>query len=153
MLRSTFKARTVAAALLLAAGVTVGCATAQTGNTAATGNPSRPVLAQANMPAHTTGQFKGIKAHIGHAIHSTVSGRQILAVSDDFVIPDTPAPHWQVVDSQGNVYLLQQFKIKDGKYNRQITLPTYVNDVAKVQVWCSYAEALLGEASFETPVK
>lgn len=152
MLRSTFNARSVAAALLLAAGVTVGCATAQTGSAGA-GNQSRPVLAQANMPAHITGTFKGIKANTGHAIYSTVGGRQVLAVSDDFVIPDTPAPHWQVVDSQGNVYLLQQFKIKDGKYNRQITLPTYINDVAKVQVWCSYAEALLGEASFETPVK
>ena len=68
------------------------------------------------------------------------------------MIPDTPAPSWQVVDSGGNVYLLNQFRIKSGT-NRQITLPTYIQDVQKVQVWCSYAEVLLGEASFNMPVK
>jgi hypothetical protein len=67
--------------------------------------------------------------------------------------PDTPAPHWQVVDSKGNVYLLPQFKIKGHKTNPSITVPAYVKDVAKVQVWCSFAEALLGEASFPAPVK
>ncbi|MGQ0666409.1 MAG: hypothetical protein ACT4O4_05180, partial [Nitrospiraceae bacterium] len=29
-----------------------------------------------------------------------------------------------------------------------ITLPAYVSDVAKVQIWCAFAEVLLGEASF-----
>ncbi len=29
----------------------------------------------------------------------------------------------------------------------------YIADVAKVQIWCSWAEALLGEAAFESPVK
>jgi len=28
-----------------------------------------------------------------------------------------------------------------------------VKDIAKVQVWCSFAEALLGEASFPAPLK
>ncbi len=53
--------------------------------------------------------------------------------------PDTPAPHWQVVDSKGNVYLLPHFKIKGDKTNPSITVPA--------------AEALLGEASFPAPVK
>jgi hypothetical protein len=57
-----------------------------------------------------------------------------------------------VVDSKGNVYLLNQQRIKDGKTNRKITLPPYIHDVAKVQTWCSFAEALLGEASFSIPI-
>jgi len=102
---------------------------------------------------HQTGPFAGVKANTGHAIHSVANGRDILNVSDDFVIPDTPAPHWQVVDSSGNVYLLNQFRIKDGRVNRQITVPAYVKNIVKVQVWCSFAEVLLGEASFSKPMK
>jgi hypothetical protein len=98
-----------------------------------------------------TGQFQGPKANTGYAIARRDNGRLILSVSDDFKIPDTPAPSWQVVDTAGNTYLLNQFKIKGGT-NRQVRLPTYVKDVAKVQVWCSYAEVLLGEAPFASPV-
>jgi hypothetical protein len=76
-----------------------------------------------------------------------------MTLSDDFKIPDAPAPHWQIVDSQGNIFLLQRLDIKGGKFNRQITLPSYIKDVAKVQIWCAWAEALLGEASFPDPVK
>ena len=79
--------------------------------------------------------------------------RQIQALSEDFRVPDTPAPHWQVVDSKGNTYLLQRLSIKDNGYHRTITLPTYVHDVAKVQIWCAWAETLLGEASFDPPVR
>jgi hypothetical protein len=113
--------------------------------------PSVQLAAKADQ--HRTNQFKGAKANTGYAIHQTLNGRQVLSVSDDFVIPNTPAPSWQVVDSRGNVYLLNQFKIKDGKTNRQITLPTYIEDVQTVQVWCSFAEVLLGEASFASPVR
>jgi hypothetical protein len=101
---------------------------------------------------HSTSKFQGIKANTGTASHSKEGNRDFLAVSDDFKIPDTPAPHWQVVDSKGNVYLLNQLRIKDGKTNRKIPVPSYVHDVAKVQIWCSFAEALLGEASFPQPV-
>ena len=73
-----------------------------------------------------------------------------MKVSDDFVIPDTPAPSWQIVDSKGNTYLLNQFRIKGDKTNREITLPGYIKDVAKVQVWCSFAEVLLGETTFDS---
>jgi len=31
-------------------------------------------------------------------------------------------------------------------------VPSYVRDIARVQIWCAFAETLLGEASFETPV-
>ena len=103
--------------------------------------------------AHSTTMFAGVKANTGKAVHSKEGNKDVLAVSDDFKIPETPAPHWQVVDSKGNVYLLNQMRIKDGKFNRKITLPSYIQDVAKVQVWCSFAEALLGEASFPAPIK
>jgi hypothetical protein len=36
--------------------------------------------------------------------------------------------------------------------NRSITLPAYVRSVAKVQIWCAWAEANLGEAVFPTPI-
>ncbi|MCK6486209.1 MAG: hypothetical protein HUU22_05230 [Phycisphaerae bacterium] len=102
---------------------------------------------------HTSTTFKGAKVNAGFVTHEHKDGRHTLTWSDDFKIPDTPAPHWQVVDTKGNVYLLNRLKIKDDKENRTITLPTYVKDIAKVQIWCAYAEALLGEARFEPPVK
>ncbi|HKA01332.1 MAG TPA: hypothetical protein VKE70_32685 [Candidatus Solibacter sp.] len=48
---------------------------------------------------------------------------------------------------------LQRLVIKEDKYNKSITLPSYIRDVAKVQIWCAWAETLLGEASFDAPVK
>jgi len=77
----------------------------------------------------------------------------ILTLSDDFVIPDTPAPHWQVIDTRGNAYLLQRLKIKGDKFNKTITVPSYVHDIAKVQIWCAWAEVNLGEASFAKPLE
>lgn len=101
---------------------------------------------------HTSSMFSGVKANTGSVTHATVNGRGVLTLSDDFKIPDAPAPHWQIVDSTGNTYLLQSLNIKGGKMNRTIEVPAYIHDVAKVQIWCAYAEVLLGEASFETPV-
>ena len=102
--------------------------------------------------AHTTSVFMGVNANTGTATHKTENGRMTLTLSDDFKVPDAPAPHWQVVDSKGNVYLLQRLVVKGDKLNRTITLPSYVKDVAKVQIWCAWAETLLGEASFDKPV-
>ena len=45
--------------------------------------------------AHNTGQFQGPKANKGHVTHSTRDGKSVLTLSDDFVVPDTPDPHWQ----------------------------------------------------------
>ena len=102
--------------------------------------------------AHSTTMFVGVKANTGKAMHTREGGKDVLAVSDDFKIPETPAPHWQVVDSHGNTYLLQRLVIKGEKFNKTIEVPAYVPDIAKVQIWCAYAEVLLGEASFERPV-
>jgi hypothetical protein len=102
--------------------------------------------------AHTTTKFEGVKANSGTATHGRQGNNDTLTWSEDFKIPDTPAPHWQVVDSKSNVFLLQRLKIKGDKENRTITIPSYVHDVAKVQIYCSWAEALLGEASFAKPI-
>ena len=101
---------------------------------------------------HTSGPFKGPKANTGTVTHSKQEDKNVLTLSDDFKAPETPDPHWQVVDSQGNVYLLQKLMIKGGKINKSITLPSYIHDVAKVQIWCAFAETNLGEAAFESPV-
>ena len=100
------------------------------------------------MDTRTTNQFAGPKANTGTATLKTENGQRTLTWSDDFTIPQTPAPHWQVVDSSGNTYLLQRLVIKGDKQNRTIVVPSYIKDVAKVQIWCAYAEVVLGEASF-----
>ena len=102
--------------------------------------------------AHTTSKFEGVKANSGTATHGRSGNNDTLTWSEEFKIPDTPAPHWQVVDTKGNVYLLNRLVIKGDKQNRTITLPVQINDVAKVQIWCAYAEVLLGEASFAKPI-
>jgi hypothetical protein len=101
---------------------------------------------------HRSGPFKGLKANTGFVTASMDGGKIVLALSNDFQTPDTPDPHWQVVDSKGAIYDLQKIAIKDNKMNRKITLPAYVRDVTKVVIWCAWAETNLGEASFEKPI-
>ncbi len=103
----------------------------------------------ADMSTRTSTPFKGVKANTGRATLSWVDGKRTLTLSSDFKVPDAPAPHWQVVDGRGNTYLLNRLDIKEGKVNRMIVVPAYVPDVAKVQIWCAWAEVLLGEATFE----
>jgi len=103
--------------------------------------------------SHKSGPFQGVKANTGYVTHTTENGNSVLTLSDDFKSPDTPDPHWQVVDSNGNAYLLQKLSIKGDKMNRKITVPKYVPDIAKVQIWCAFAETNLGEAAFEHAVK
>ncbi|MBH0209406.1 MAG: hypothetical protein HP495_13025, partial [Nitrospira sp.] len=55
---------------------------------------------------HTTSKFEGVKANSGTATHGRSGNNDTLTWSEEFKIPDTPAPHWQVVDTKGNVYLL-----------------------------------------------
>ena len=109
-------------------------------------------LASDKLQSHTSTKFEGPKANTGTVTHSIENGKNVLAVSEDFTVPQTPDPHWQVVDSKGNVYLLNRLPIKDDKVNRKITVPSYIRDIAKVQIWCAFAETLLGEATFEKTV-
>jgi hypothetical protein len=112
-------------------------------------------ISAAAQDMHTSSQFQGPKANKGHVTHSTRDGKSVLTLSDDFVVPDTPDPHWQVVDSDGQVYLLDKLKKKallGDRYKKDIVLPSYVKNVSKVIIWCAWAEANLGEASFSSPV-
>jgi hypothetical protein len=109
-------------------------------------------ISLASEGPHMSGAFHGPKANTGFVSHSHENGKSILRVSPDFKVPDTPAPTWRVVDSKGNIYTLDAFKIKGGE-KRQVTVPSFVPDIARVQVYCAWAEVLLGEASFPTSVK
>jgi len=105
---------------------------------------------------HKSSNFQGPKANKGLVTHSNRDGKSVLTLSDDFVVPDTPDPHWRVVDSDGNTYDLDKLKKKallGDKYQKEITLPNYVKNVKKVIIWCAWAEANLGEASFESAVQ
>jgi len=100
-----------------------------------------------------TGKFSGAKVNAGTVTHVVQRGKNVLTLSSDFQVPDTPDPHWQVVDSKGTVYLLQRLNVKGDRVNMSITLPAYIKDVAKVQIYCAWAEAVLGEASFTNTLK
>jgi len=111
--------------------------------------------ALAQSGSHTSSQFQGPKANKGTVTHSIKDGKSVLTLSDDFVVPDTPDPHWQVVDTDGNVYLLDKLKTKafiGSNYKKEIVLPSYVKNVSKVVIWCAFAEVNLGEAKFSSPV-
>ena len=111
----------------------------------------------ARMDTHMSSQFQGPKANTGTVTHFAENGKSILKVSADFKVPDTPAPTWRVVDSKGDIYTLDAFKIKGtlgtNAEKREVEVPSYIKDIAKVQVYCAWAQVLLGEASFSSPIK
>jgi hypothetical protein len=111
-----------------------------------------PAFAVDKGTTHTSTRFQGPKANTGTVQHLYENNTSILRVSSDFKVPDTPAPTWRIVDSKGTVYTLDAFKIKGGE-KRQVNVPAYVQDIAKVQVYCAWAEVLLGESSFAPAVK
>ena len=104
--------------------------------------------------AQTSTTFAGAKVNGGTVTQTVKDGKRVLTLSGDFQVPDTPDPHWQVIDSKGTVYLLQRLPVKQlaglakDRINTTITLPAYIKDVAKVQIYCAWAETVLGEASF-----
>ncbi len=112
----------------------------------------------ASAQGQTSRPFSGAKVNSGTVTHMMKDGKHMLTLSDDFKVPDTPDPHWQVVDSKGNVFLLQRLGAKSlggiakDRINMSITLPAYIRDVAKVQIYCAWAEAVLGETSFTMPL-
>ena len=105
----------------------------------------------ADRMSHTSSMFQGPKANTGTVVHSYENGKSILRVSSDFKVPDTPAPTWRVIDSKGDIYTLDAFKIKAGE-KREVEVPSYIKDIAKVQVYCAWAQVVLGEAAFQTAV-
>lgn len=112
------------------------------------------LAAPAAAQSHVSKPFAGVKVNGGTVTHSVENGKHVLTLSDDFKVPDTPDPHWQIVDAKGRIYLLQRLGVKNlgglvgDKINRSITLPAYITDVAKVQIYCAWAEAVLGETTF-----
>jgi hypothetical protein len=117
------------------------------------------VLLTATMAAaqtQTSKPFSGAKVNAGTVTSTMKDGKTVLTLSDDFQVPDTPDPHWQVVDSKGQVFLLQRLGVKNlggvvkDRINMSITLPSFIKDVAKVQIYCAWAEAVLGETSLST---
>jgi hypothetical protein len=100
----------------------------------------------------TSTKFTGRAVTEGTVTASPQNGKTMLTLSGDFVVPGSPDPHWQVVDANGAVYLLDRLKLKDDRIKTSIVVPAYVPSVAKVQMWCSWAEVVLGEASFSAPV-
>ena len=130
------KMTTLAAAAMIAVALGAGSAAAQ---------------------SHTSKPFAGAKVNGGTVTHSIENGKQVLTLSDDFQVPDTPDPHWQIVDTKGQVFLLQRLKAKGAvaglagdRINKSIVLPAYIKDIAKVQIYCAWAEAILGETTFTT---
>jgi hypothetical protein len=108
----------------------------------------------AQAQSRTSGAFSGAKVNGGTVTSAVKDGKTVLTLSSDFKVPDTPDPHWQVIDSKGQVFLLQRLGVKSlgglvkDRINTSITLPDYVQDVVAVQIYCSWAEAVLGEARF-----
>ena len=45
---------------------------------------------------HTSGMFAGAKANTGTVSHAYENGKSVLRVSQDFKVPDTPAPTWRL---------------------------------------------------------
>ena len=109
----------------------------------------------ASAQTQTSSPFTGAKVNGGTVTAAVQNGKTVLTLSADFKVPDTPDPHWQVVDSKGNTYVLQRLGVKSlgglakDRVNMSITVPEYVKDVAKVQIYCAWAEVVLGEASFD----
>ena len=99
-----------------------------------------------------TKPFTGKAVNGGTVTVSKQGDKTMLSLSSDFQVPGSPDPHWQIVDSKGTVYLLDRLKLKDDRINTRIVLPAYVQDIAKVQMYCSWAEVVLGEAPFSKPI-
>jgi hypothetical protein len=103
--------------------------------------------------SHTSKPFSGAKVNGGTVTHIVKGGQNLLMVSDDFKVPDTPDPHWRIVDSKGRIYLLDRLPLKGDRVARTITVPAYVDDIARVEIYCAWAEAVLGEALFPAAMK
>ena len=99
-----------------------------------------------------SGPFAGKAVNGGTVTVSQNGGKTTLTLSKDFAVPGSPDPHWQLVDPKGTVYLLDRLKLKDDKINTTITVPAYVTSIATVQIWCAWAEVVLGETTFASPV-
>ncbi len=104
--------------------------------------------APAGLAMRVSKPFAGAKVNGGTVTETKNGGTITLTLSDEVVDPKTPDPHWLVIDGKGTTYLLDKLTVKGDRFNKSIKLPSYIKDVAKVQIYCAWAEANLGEASF-----
>lgn len=104
------------------------------------------------MKGMTSGKFAGPEVNGGTVTLTKEMGKNVLRLSSDFMIPKTPSPHFQVIDKDGNAYLLQRLTIIGDKTHLEVALPKYIKSVKSVQIWCSFAEVNLGEAKFAKPI-
>src|ERR1043165_10250816 len=84
------------------------------------------VLTTAAGPAPVTRvskPFSGAKVNKGTVTMVVDAGKTVLTLSDDFEVPGTPDPHWQIVDAKGNVFLLPRLPPKGDQGNNTITPP------------------------------
>lgn len=116
-------------------------------------------IGTASAQTQTSKPFSGPKVNGGMVTHSVQNGKHVLTLSGDFQVPDTPDPHWQIVDGKGRVFLLERLKVKGAiaglagdKVVTSITLPGYIEDIAKVQIYCAWAEVVLGETTFDSRI-
>ncbi len=110
------------------------------------------VVPAVTFAADVSSEFSGHHVNAGTVTHEVKGGKHVLTLSKDFPVPEAPDPHWRLVDSKGNVFLLDRVKIRDDKINTSITVPSYIKDIAKVEIWCAFVEVVLGEASFTKPI-
>jgi hypothetical protein len=99
----------------------------------------------------TSRPFTGKAVNGGTVAVSRQGDRVVLTLSPDFQVPGSPDPHWQIVDSRGTVYQLDRLKLKDDRIKTSITVPAFVPDIAAIQMWCAWAEVVLGEAPLAAP--
>jgi len=92
--------------------------------------------------------FQGPEVRRGTVTLEGQGAMRTLTLSDDFVVPGAPAPHWRVVNTGGDAHLLQRLVTAGDTFHKSIRVPTFVGEVAKVQVYCAFAEAVLGEVTF-----
>src|SRR5262245_62104830 len=128
-------ARSLLSVVSLSAGTLIAAATAVPFALATMPAMDAPAPRSVGAPV-VSKPFSGAKANTGTVALDWKDGRATLTLSTDFKTPDTPAPHWQIVDSAGNTYLLERLKTKDkdDQGNRSIVVPEYVHDIAKVQI-------------------
>ena len=97
--------------------------------------------------SHKSGPFQGAKANKGFVTHTTENGKSTLTLSDDFVPPQTPDPHWQIVDSNGKIYLLDRLTTKGEKVKKSIVVPSTSRTLPR----CRYGAPSLRRISAKLP--
>ena len=61
--------------------------------------------------------------------------------------------HPEEYEGRSLTQIWDAFKIKGGNgEKREVVVPPYVHDIVKVQVYCAWAEVILGEANFASAI-